>query len=84
MSDPVPFARGGAYPPRAGNEARPLVDGERAFRRIAAAVRAARASVWVTVAFVERQHDQHTTARRLLHLMLWAGPPAGVGEAAPS
>ena len=54
MSDPVPFARGGAYPPRAGNEARPLVDGEPAFRRIAEAVRAARASVWVTVAFVER------------------------------
>jgi len=54
MSDPIPFARGGAYPPRAGNEARPLVDGEPAFRRIAEAVRAARASVWVTVAFVER------------------------------
>ena len=35
-------------------------------------------------ALVERQHDQHTTARRLLHLMLGAGPPAGVGEAAPS
>ena len=33
---------------------------------------------------VERQHDQHTTARRLLHLMLGAGPAAGVGEAAPS
>jgi len=35
-------------------------------------------------ALVERQHDQRTTARRLLHLMLGAGPPAGVGEAAPS
>ena len=54
MTDPVPFARGGAYPPRPGNAARPLVDGEPAFRRIAAAVEAARASVWVTVAFVER------------------------------
>src|SRR5439155_4189770 len=54
MTDPVPFARGGAYPPRPGNAARPLVDGEPAFRRIAAAVESARASVWVTVAFVER------------------------------
>jgi len=35
-------------------------------------------------ALVERQHDQHATARRLLHLMLGAGPLAGVGEAAPS
>src|SRR5438876_10102801 len=54
MTDPVPFARGGAYPPRPGNAVRPLVDGEPAFRRIAAAVESARASVWVTVAFVER------------------------------
>src|SRR2546426_12380543 len=54
MSDPVPFARGGAYPPRPGNAVRPLVDGEPAFRRIAEATLAARASVWVTVAFVER------------------------------
>src|SRR5436309_18051 len=54
VSDPVPFARSGAYPPRPGNAVRPLVDGEPAFRRIAAAVESARASVWVTVAFVER------------------------------
>src|SRR3989454_9068826 len=54
MTDPVPFARGGAYPPRPGNAVRPLVDGEPAFRRIAEAVEAARASVWVTVAFIER------------------------------
>ncbi len=54
MSDPVPFATGGAYPPRPGNAVRPLIDGEPAFRRIVEAVEAARASVWVTVAFIER------------------------------
>ena len=54
MSEAVPFARGGAYPPRAGNAVRPLIDGVPAFHRIAEAVEAARASVWVTVAFVER------------------------------
>jgi cardiolipin synthase A/B len=58
MPDPesahVPPARGGSYPIRAGNAVRPLVDGVPAFERIAAAVEGARASVWVTVAFVER------------------------------
>ncbi len=54
MSDRVPFATGGAYPPRPGNAVRPLIDGEPAFVRIAEAVRTARRSVWVTVAFVER------------------------------
>jgi phosphatidylserine/phosphatidylglycerophosphate/cardiolipin synthase-like enzyme len=50
----VPFARGGAYPLRAGNRVRPLVDGEPALRRICESVESARASVWVTVAFIER------------------------------
>ena len=50
----VPHALGGAYPARGGNAVRPLVDGAPAFRRIAEAVEGARASVWVTVAFVER------------------------------
>ena len=40
-----------AYPPRAGNRVRPLVDGVPAFRRIAEAVAAARHSVWLTVTF---------------------------------
>jgi phosphatidylserine/phosphatidylglycerophosphate/cardiolipin synthase-like enzyme len=47
----VPFVTSGSYPIRAGNLVRPLVDGEPAFRRIGEAVRAARTSVWVTVAF---------------------------------
>src|SRR5712691_6718794 len=50
----IPCARRGAYPVRGGNFVRPLVDGEPAFRRIGAAVEAARARVWVTVAFLER------------------------------
>jgi phosphatidylserine/phosphatidylglycerophosphate/cardiolipin synthase-like enzyme len=44
----------GTYPLRPENRVRPLVDGEPAFRRIGEAVGAARRSVWVTVAFVER------------------------------
>jgi cardiolipin synthase len=44
-----------SYPPRAGNAVRPLVDGVPAFRRICEAVESARASVWVTVAFID--HD---------------------------
>ena len=50
----VPPARSGAYPLRQGNRVRPLVDGEPAFRRICQAIETARASVWVTVAFVDR------------------------------
>jgi phosphatidylserine/phosphatidylglycerophosphate/cardiolipin synthase-like enzyme len=50
----IPYARSGAYPLRPGNLVRPLVDGEPAFRRIGEAVEAARARVWVTVAFVDR------------------------------
>lgn len=50
----IPPARGGAYPPRAGNAVRPLVDGEPAFRRIVGAVEAARTSVWATIAFIDR------------------------------
>lgn len=53
MAADVPVARG-AYPRRGGNFVRPLVDGEPAFRRIAAAVEEARVSVWVTLAFVDR------------------------------
>ncbi len=44
----------GAYPVRGGNAVRPLVDGEPAFRAICEAVEAARRSVWITVAYLER------------------------------
>ena len=50
----IPFVSSGPYPIRGGNAVRPLVDGEPAFRRICEAVEAARHSVWVTVAFIER------------------------------
>ncbi len=49
----IPFASGGSYPVRTGNRVHPLIDGEPAFRRICEAVDAARASVWVTVAFLQ-------------------------------
>ena len=52
---PIPPARTGSYPLRAGNRVRPLIDGEPAFRRICEAVEAARHRVWVTIAFVD--HD---------------------------
>jgi cardiolipin synthase len=48
----IPFVTSCAYPPRAGNAVRPLVDGVPAYRRIAEAVVAARHSVWLTAAFV--------------------------------
>jgi cardiolipin synthase A/B len=47
----IPFVDSCSYPPRAGNQVRPLVDGVPAFRRIAAAVAAAHHSVWLTVTF---------------------------------
>jgi phosphatidylserine/phosphatidylglycerophosphate/cardiolipin synthase-like enzyme len=53
MGAEVPPATG-AYPRRGGNRVAPLIDGGPAFRRIAAAVEAARARVWVTLAFVDR------------------------------
>jgi phosphatidylserine/phosphatidylglycerophosphate/cardiolipin synthase-like enzyme len=43
-----------SYPVREGCAVRPLVDGEPAYRRICEAVESARKSVWVTVAFLER------------------------------
>ena len=49
----IPFVDSGSYPIRGANFVRPLVDGDPAFRRICAAVDAARSSVWVTVAFIE-------------------------------
>ncbi|MFZ5779848.1 MAG: phospholipase D-like domain-containing protein [Pseudomonadota bacterium] len=47
----IPSAPSGAYPVRAGNRVRPLVDGGEIFTRIAEAIAEARRSVWLTVAF---------------------------------
>jgi phosphatidylserine/phosphatidylglycerophosphate/cardiolipin synthase-like enzyme len=48
----VPFATTGAYPVRAGNRIRPLIDGEPAFRRVCDAIDLAQARVWVAVTFL--------------------------------
>jgi cardiolipin synthase len=58
----------GAYPVRAGNSVRPLVDGEPAFRRIAEAIEASRHSVWLTVTFYA--HDFQFADGRTLFDML--------------
>lgn len=49
---PIPAPAEAAYPVRAGNRVRPLIDAVPAFRRICEAVEQARHSVWVTVAFL--------------------------------
>jgi phosphatidylserine/phosphatidylglycerophosphate/cardiolipin synthase-like enzyme len=51
----IPPAKHGSYPVRKGCTVHPLVDGHESFGRIAQAVEAARHSVWVTVAFIERE-----------------------------
>jgi cardiolipin synthase A/B len=51
----IPYVIETAYPLRKGCAVRPLVDGEPAFRRICEAVESARHSVWVTVAFLQRE-----------------------------
>jgi len=48
----IPFVERCSYPVRDGNAVRALIDGEPAFRRICAAIAAARRSVWATVAFI--------------------------------
>ncbi|MDD9942901.1 MAG: phosphatidylserine/phosphatidylglycerophosphate/cardiolipin synthase family protein [Myxococcales bacterium] len=53
----IPFVMSGSYPPRAGNLVRPLVDGGPAFRRICEAVEGAQRSVYVTVAFHQRDFE---------------------------
>lgn len=50
----IPSVDCGSYPVREGCSVRPLVDGVPAFERICEAVEAAHASVFVTVAFLER------------------------------
>ena len=51
VSTHVPATSSGAYPARAGNLVRPLVDSVLAFRRIAEAISIAQNSVWLTAAF---------------------------------
>jgi cardiolipin synthase len=46
------FPAVGSYPVRTGNAVRPLIDGVPTFRRIGAAIDAARHSVWLTVAAI--------------------------------
>jgi phosphatidylserine/phosphatidylglycerophosphate/cardiolipin synthase-like enzyme len=85
----------GGPPPRAGNELRVLVDGERAFGEICKALKAARSHVhvagWhVTPAFeLERDGGDPRTLRELLaelaeridvRVLVWAGPPVPVFE----
>jgi len=48
----IPFVTTGAYPVRAGNRVRPLIDGEPAFRRLCDAIDQAQARVWVAVTFL--------------------------------
>lgn len=48
----IPFVATGAYPVRAGNHVRPLIDGEPAFRRICEAIDQAQERVWVAVTFL--------------------------------
>jgi phosphatidylserine/phosphatidylglycerophosphate/cardiolipin synthase-like enzyme len=48
----IPFVTSGAYPVRAGNRVRPLIDGEPAFRRVCEAIEQARARVWIAVTFL--------------------------------
>ena len=48
---PIPFVSTGAYPVRAGNRVRRLIDGEAAFRRICDAIDQAEARVWVAATF---------------------------------
>jgi cardiolipin synthase len=50
----IPAVESGSYPVRQGCAVTPLVDGEPAFRRICEAVEAAEQSVFITVAFLDR------------------------------
>jgi cardiolipin synthase len=46
------FVTTGAYPTRAGNRVRPLIDGIPAFRRICESIESAQRRVWATIAFM--------------------------------
>jgi len=51
----IPAASASSYPLRGGNALRPLIDGIPAFRAILASVEHATDSVWLTVAFMDRE-----------------------------
>jgi cardiolipin synthase A/B len=46
------FVATGAYPTRAGNRVRPLIDGVPAFRRICESIESAQQRVWATITFM--------------------------------
>ena len=50
----IPPAINASYPLRMGNTITPLIDGAPAFRRICQAIEEARHSVWLTVAFMDK------------------------------
>lgn len=50
----IPGAFSGSYPIRDGNRVRPLVDSEEIFTRLGEAAEDARASIWITIAFLSR------------------------------
>jgi phosphatidylserine/phosphatidylglycerophosphate/cardiolipin synthase-like enzyme len=69
LNSASPFITTGTYPTRSGNELRPWIDGEPAFRRICATIEAAEESVWATITFMWpsfRMPDGRGTALDLL------------------
>lgn len=50
----IPGAVSGSYPIRDGNRVRPLVDSEEIFTRLGEAAEGALGSIWITVAFLDR------------------------------
>ena len=65
----IPHVESGSYPLRDGNQVRPLVDGEPAFRAICRAVEAAQHSVWVTVAFLKEGFEMPGGAGSLFDVL---------------
>jgi cardiolipin synthase A/B len=64
-----PFITIGAYPTRNGNQVRPWIDGEPAFRRLGAVIETAEQSVWAAVTFMWpsfRMPDSSDTALDVL------------------
>lgn len=89
----IPHVTSGAYPLRQGNLVHPLVDGEPAFRRICEAVEAAKHSVWITIAFLEKDFqmpdgrgsffDLLDKARERgidVRVIFWRGPETPEGD----
>ncbi|SMF38622.1 hypothetical protein SAMN06265365_102414 [Tistlia consotensis] len=65
----IPAVAPASYPPRPGNRLQPLVDGIPAFRRIAAAVEAARHSVWLLATFAAADFPMPDGRGSLLDLL---------------